>query len=213
MTNSEFSYQFDILYNNIMSNQAPGLDDYEKSVFLTKAQDELVLTFYRQGFEVTEQLRKALGNIVSTFSARLAYGFYDGEKFFTDPEMTISETPVPYTRQNLLFKVYVDQNSGCCYVYHEDAYEKVGDQVLYDGKTVTIPLPENLWFVTYEKAVLSSSTDSCVDGKTVDVIPVLQDHLLRIAENPFKGMDKRVLRLDTEDMTVEQVSKSEIFLL
>ena len=30
------------MYNNITSNQAPGLNEYEKSVFLTKAQDELV---------------------------------------------------------------------------------------------------------------------------------------------------------------------------
>lgn len=42
MTNQEFSDQFDVLYNNITSNQAPGLNEYEKSVFLTKAQDELV---------------------------------------------------------------------------------------------------------------------------------------------------------------------------
>lgn len=42
MTNYEFSNEFDILYNNISSNQAPGLDEYEKSVFLTKAQEEIL---------------------------------------------------------------------------------------------------------------------------------------------------------------------------
>lgn len=42
MTLQEFSDQFDVLYNNITSNQAPGLNEYEKSVFLTKAQDEIV---------------------------------------------------------------------------------------------------------------------------------------------------------------------------
>lgn len=46
MTNQEFSNQFDVLYNNVMSNQAPGLDEYEKSVFLTKAQNELVLSYF-----------------------------------------------------------------------------------------------------------------------------------------------------------------------
>lgn len=46
MTTSEFSNQFDVLYNNIMSNQAPGLDEYEKSVFLTKAQDEIVKAYF-----------------------------------------------------------------------------------------------------------------------------------------------------------------------
>ena len=62
MTNQEFSNQFDVLYNNIMSNQAPGLDEYEKSVFLTKAQNEIVLSYfnpkgnkYSEGFDGNER--------------------------------------------------------------------------------------------------------------------------------------------------------------
>ena len=62
MTNPEFSNQFDVLYNNVMSNQAPGLDEYEKSVFLTKAQNEIVLSYfnlkgnkYTEGFDGNER--------------------------------------------------------------------------------------------------------------------------------------------------------------
>lgn len=46
MTSLEFSNEFEILYNNIMSNQSPGIDEYEKSVFLTKAQLELVKNYF-----------------------------------------------------------------------------------------------------------------------------------------------------------------------
>lgn len=46
MTVKEFSDQFDVLYNNITSNQAPGLTEYEKSVFLTKAQTQLVREYF-----------------------------------------------------------------------------------------------------------------------------------------------------------------------
>lgn len=46
MTGREFSDQFDVLYNNITSNQAPGLNEYEKSVVLTKAQDEIVKNYF-----------------------------------------------------------------------------------------------------------------------------------------------------------------------
>lgn len=46
MTNSELSNEFDVLYNSITSNQAPGLDEYEKSVFLTKAQDEILIAYF-----------------------------------------------------------------------------------------------------------------------------------------------------------------------
>lgn len=49
MTCEEFSDQFDVLYNNIMSNAAPGLNEYEKSVFLTKAQNEIVKNYFSAG--------------------------------------------------------------------------------------------------------------------------------------------------------------------
>jgi len=62
MTSSEFSNEFDVLYNNIMSNQAPGLDEYEKSVFLTKAQDEIIKAYFdsslnksQDGFDESER--------------------------------------------------------------------------------------------------------------------------------------------------------------
>lgn len=62
MTNLELSNEFDVLYNNITSNQAPGLDEYEKSVFLTKAQDEIVKAYFNpktnkvhEGFDGNEK--------------------------------------------------------------------------------------------------------------------------------------------------------------
>lgn len=46
MTASEMSLQFDILWNNIASDRAPGLNTFEKSIFLTKAQNELVKNYF-----------------------------------------------------------------------------------------------------------------------------------------------------------------------
>lgn len=46
MTTQEFSTEFDVLYNNIASNGAPGINEYEKSVFLTKAQNELIKAYF-----------------------------------------------------------------------------------------------------------------------------------------------------------------------
>mgnify|MGYP003496152545 FL=1 len=78
MTISEFSNQFDILYNNITSNQAPGLSEYEKSVFLTKAQDYLVTSIYDgnidgNSFEGTEEMARYIEQlttqiIINTFT-------------------------------------------------------------------------------------------------------------------------------------------------
>lgn len=73
MTNPEFSNEFDILYNNIASNQAPGLDEYEKSVFLTKAQDEVLKNYfnpkgnkYLEGFDENEKRQIDFSMITKT---------------------------------------------------------------------------------------------------------------------------------------------------
>lgn len=70
MTNQEFSMEFELLYNNIMSNLAPGLDEYEKSVFLTQAQEQLIQAVYNGAtdttFEEVESNRRFLDELVQT---------------------------------------------------------------------------------------------------------------------------------------------------
>ena len=73
MTNEEFSNEFDVLYNSITSNQAPGLDEYEKSVFLTKAQDEIILQYFnpkgnkfQEGFDSTRKRQIDFKNLLRT---------------------------------------------------------------------------------------------------------------------------------------------------
>lgn len=68
MTTEEFSVEFDLLYNNISSNQAPGLNDYEKSVLLTQAQELIVLDIYKNSFEANEELSDYLSVLVKTKS-------------------------------------------------------------------------------------------------------------------------------------------------
>lgn len=46
MDHIEMRNEFVVLYNNVMSNQAPGLNDYEISVFLTKGQDEILKNYF-----------------------------------------------------------------------------------------------------------------------------------------------------------------------
>lgn len=68
MTTQEFSLEFDLMYNNIMSNQAPGLSEYEKSLFLTQAEEALVLDIYSgklgSSFESTEEVTDYLSPLV-----------------------------------------------------------------------------------------------------------------------------------------------------
>ena len=68
MTTQEFSNEFDVLYNNITSNQAPGLSEYEKSVLLTQAQESFIIDIYtgnyKDSFESTEEVTSYLNTLI-----------------------------------------------------------------------------------------------------------------------------------------------------
>ena len=81
MTNEEFSNGFDILVNSYRRfkdfDKQESLDsiefnEYEKSVYLTKAQEELAINFYNgknpygDSFESTEEMRRYLDALVKT---------------------------------------------------------------------------------------------------------------------------------------------------
>ena len=105
---SEFSNQFDVMVSSYrrfrdFDNREPldtiEFNEYEKSLFLTKAQEELVLSLYSgrnsflQGFEETEELRRHLSDIVKdtnpaliTTSSGHPLGLNSKSKFFTLPE-------------------------------------------------------------------------------------------------------------------------------
>lgn len=155
MTNEEFSNEFDVL----LSNNSIALDEYEKSVFLTKAQEDLVLELYNgknvsgESFEETEENRSYLRNLIrtSTLTASGASGI--------------------------------------------------------DSKSTIFTLPDEVWFITYESATLQNTTDPCVNGSVVAVVPTTQDEYHRVKNNPFRGPNKnRVLRLDSDNGTLELIS-------
>lgn len=111
MTAQEFSNEFDILYNNIMSNQAPGLDEYEKSVFLTQAQEDVIRACY-QGtsaglgpFENTELVRRELSNLIKTSNIdtfeTVSTQFGEGKAYTLPSEaMYIIQEYYTYTNEN-----------------------------------------------------------------------------------------------------------------
>lgn len=78
MTISEFSNEFDVLINSHSSiasfglTQSPiELDEYEKSVLLTEAQEQVVKELYTgfpagKSFEKTEELRRSLDSLIKT---------------------------------------------------------------------------------------------------------------------------------------------------
>lgn len=96
MTTQEFSIEFDILYNNLASNAAPPLNEYEKSVFLTKAQSDIVLGLYSGrnqlglSFESTEEARRYL-NVLNTYD-----------------EQELKDSSSFYYSSNLMFRTNIE---------------------------------------------------------------------------------------------------------
>lgn len=97
MTVTEFKNEFNIHYNAIASQSAPGLDDYEISVFLTNAQEEIVKNYYtadgnkyKKGFEGSEKRRVDLKELVKTYISTTSIISFDGlsndSKFFVIPD-------------------------------------------------------------------------------------------------------------------------------
>ena len=71
MTANEFADRLELHFNKIANNDAPGYEDAEWSVLLTKAEERFFLQNYagtnklREGFEETEKRRKDLSELTS----------------------------------------------------------------------------------------------------------------------------------------------------
>jgi hypothetical protein len=97
MTVQEFKNEFNIHYNAIASNSAPSIDDYELSVYLTKAQLEIIKNNYnpsgnkyKDGFENSEKrrvdLKELIRDYVSTTKVVSNKHISNDSIFFTIPD-------------------------------------------------------------------------------------------------------------------------------
>ena len=108
MTREDFSNYFDTqlnsyaqtaLYGNDVSKADLRVDEYEKSLFLTRAQEEVVLSLYsgknpyNESFESTEEMRRYLAPLIEevklppiTNSSGIPIGMGSSSTFFTLPK-------------------------------------------------------------------------------------------------------------------------------
>lgn len=99
MTNKEFSDGFSTLLNSFGITPNITLDEYEKSTFLTNAQEELIIDIYSgrniiygKSFEQTEEIRRYLSNLVETYETSTKVtgklGLSQDSVFFEIPQDT-----------------------------------------------------------------------------------------------------------------------------
>lgn len=88
MTIPEFSDQFDLLFNNITSNQAPGLTEFEKSVLATKAEKEIVKNYFspqstgnslKEGFDESAKRQADFSMLMKTANCVQQNSFSEGK--------------------------------------------------------------------------------------------------------------------------------------
>jgi hypothetical protein len=174
MTVEEFSNEFDVLLNSAGYSKPLGLaqspvelDNYEKSILLTEAQEAIVKELYNggttgEGFEVTEELRRSLDVLVTTY------------------------LPNKYAGTNLPTAI----TSNYSYFYE---------------------LPIDILYITYEQVTLKDDSLGCHNNTKANVLPVRQDEINVVLNNPFRGPSyRRVLRVDTGDSIIELISKFKI---
>ena len=90
MTASEMSYEFDVGYDRITNFDAPGYEPREKSTFLTKAQEDLVVEVQRGNAhsELTKRVLDVLKTDVPILAAAMSAGPYTNS-FWADLPTTV----------------------------------------------------------------------------------------------------------------------------
>lgn len=137
MTLDEFSEGFDVRYNNITSNQAPGLNEHEKSLFLTTAQDEKIKNHFTanskgndlgQGFDDSAKRQADFSMLMKTASCDAGTLVGDGDEItysykYMDGEEEKTKT-VKFTISRL------DQRSKL-YTFPEDVFIPINETLAY----------------------------------------------------------------------------------
>lgn len=110
MTPNELKSEFNLYYNNLASNMAPGLDDVEISVYLTKGQEVLLDALYNE-FEKSEEARRKLAPVVDT-SKLTVITVPDARILY--PEYTTAFKPIENLRYIVNEQVKMASNANTC---------------------------------------------------------------------------------------------------
>lgn len=110
MDYQEFYNEFNLVYNNLSSNQAPGLIKPEISVYLTKAQEIVTDSIYAE-FEKSEVARRKLAKLVVTEKLRPTTIPNDNIIF---PQYTATFECVPEVRYIINEQVKMSDSASAC---------------------------------------------------------------------------------------------------
>ena len=224
MSVEEMDNMFDVLYNNITSNQAPGLNAYEKSVFLTKGQDEILKNYFnpkskgnntQEGFDgsVKRQVDFSMLTTVATTSATsYTYSLVsgktdkDGKPVYSRTETTAPKSTYSYTEAyDAEGNVLKDEKDNILYIRNEGTDVSDFGTPLFDMRenTKSIALPSKLMYAINEMVEVTRNNKAVL----LQVVPVKFDEYSRLMCKPYKRPLKyQAWRLTNNDV----VNKADI---
>ena len=226
MSVEEMDNMFDVLYNNITSNQAPGLNAYEKSVFLTKGQDETMKNYFnpkskgnntQEGFDGSAKRQvdfSMLTTVATTSSTTYSYSLVsgktdkDGRPVYSKlnvlnsiPKSTYSYTEAYDSEGNVL----KDTMGNALYIRNEGTDISGFDTPLFDMRenTKSITLPSKLMYAINEMVEVNRNNKKVL----LQVVPIKFDEYSRLMCKPYKRPLKyQAWRLTNNDV----VNKADI---
>ncbi len=226
MSVEEMDNMFDVLYNNITSNQAPGLNAYEKSVFLTKGQDEILKNYFnpkskgnntQEGFDgsVKRQVDFSMLTTVATTSATsYTYSLVsdktdkDNKPVYSRTETTVSTPQSTYSYTEAYDangKVLKDTMGNVLYTRNGGTDVSGFGTPLFDMRenTKSITLPSKLMYAINEMVEVTRNNKEVL----LQVVPVKFDEYSRLMCKPYKRPLKfQAWRLTNNDV----VNKADI---
>lgn len=204
MSVEEMDNMFDVLYNNITSNQAPGLNAYEKSIFLTKGQDEILKNYFnpkskgnttQDGFDANQKRQidfSMLTSVATTSSTTYVYedtGQTDSNSntlyrktstTTTTPQSTYSYVQAYDAAGNVL----TDSDGSPLYIKNTGIDVSGFGSPLFDTRTnsKSITLPSALMFAINEMVEVSRGGNKVL----LQVVPIKFDEYSRVMSKPYK---------------------------
>ena len=180
MSRDSLSAEFDLLFNNVSSDKAPGLSEFEKSQYLTDALHLVVKDAYSGNsgpFEATEEVTEYIQSLVKQVD-------------YINTDSNDSEGLV-YLSSNTPKALLVKQ------------YDKLFGDMYKEYKTNS--LPEELWFIVFEKAMIGGG-ETCAGLQHAAVLPTTHNELYKKLQNPFRNPNARTVLRTMLDSTIELFS-------
>lgn len=226
MSVEEMDNMFDVLYNNITSNQAPGLNAYEKSVFLTKGQDETLKNYFnpkskgnntKEGFDGSAKRQvdfSMLTTVATTSATSYTYSLVsgktdkDGKPVYSRTETTAPKSTYSYTEAyDAGGNILKDDSDNVLYIRNEGTDVSGFGTPLFDMRTNTksVTLPSKLMYAINEMVEVTRNDKKIL----LQVVPVKFDEYSRLMCKPYKRPLKyQAWRLTNNDV----VNKADIIV-